>query len=635
MVQRIIKSLTREEKIGIIREQWKSMTEEERRLVLSMIAELSKTGRSELLETLNSSIYKEKKVTIEQFLDDPYYLGATGKILYKQLRKDIIDFVKGGYSELIFTGAIGYGKTFGASVILVWKLYELLIMNNPRRVFKLSDDTDIYLAVISVTKDLAIKGIFRDISNMIRNSPFFMKKYTPALFKEEIRFPGNIYLIPRATNDTSLLGLAVYAAIIDEANFYKRKNVMDKGMAEAIYNSIRRRLESRFLHKNQRFGAILLCSSAGDEDSFVAQHIKEVKNDRDVFIRDYALWDVKQTSYSNNFFYVYVGADGSIAKIIDESELDNYEKDQIIKVPWEFRKTFEKDIYGALRDIAGINISRSVQFFENKQKIKEAFDAGKNIIVLVNKTEIESDSLIDYNLDYFSKRGKEYIVKVDPDAERYIHVDPSYKNDRTGFAMAHICDVVRKYNAKLDIYEELPVFYIDALFTVVPEKNSGIISFEYIRKIIYAMAESGINITTVTMDTFQSVDSLQQLGRYFNVSFLSADSDKKIYPYFKNVIYENRLKCPYNELLYRELVKLEYYPAKNKVDHPKNSSKDLSDAVACVVYNLGQNFKGGVMRSPILFGRNFNRPFLNTDMIVFDGKEKDDDKDWDIPIIFK
>ena len=94
-----------------------------------------------------------------------------------------------------------------------------------------------------------------------------------------------------------------------------------------------------------------------------------------------------------------------------------------------------------------------------------------------------------------------------------------------------------------------------------------------------------MNIRWVTFDTFQSTDSLQILRQAgFIVGYQSMDKTPNPYTVTKYAMYDKRVNMPYHSVVERELVSLERDVKKNKIDHPPTGSKDVSDALAGVVF---------------------------------------------------
>lgn len=77
---------------------------------------------------------------------------------------------------------------------------------------------------------------------------------------------------------------------------------------------------------------------------------------------------------------------------------------------------------------------------------------------------------------------------------------------------------------------------------------------------------------------------LRQAG--YMVGQQSVDITTAPYDFVKNAIYDGRLSLPTHPKLGLELASLEKDTRKNKIDHPPHSSKDISDALAGVVYGL-------------------------------------------------
>ena len=91
----------------------------------------------------------------------------------------------------------------------------------------------------------------------------------------------------------------------------------------------------------------------------------------------------------------------------------------------------------------------------------------------------------------------------------------------------------------------------------------------------------------VSYDQYQSADSLQLLRQNrFTAGLRSMDKTPIPYEILKQALYDGRVKIPKHDKLQKELIELEFDAQKNKIDHPPNSSKDISDCLAGVVYGL-------------------------------------------------
>ena len=279
----------------IVRKEIQHLTPAEREALAIMAKEMEQNPEgSNLLQTIEESEYKEKPVDIRTFVMDDYFLGATCNNLYPKYLDDLEEFFSGGYNEFIITGAIGVGKTFVASVGMCRILYELSCLANPQKSLGLASDTNVSLVGLSVNENLAIKVVFENIATKLLASPYFSNHFPFKDTKKELRFPNNIWVAARATTDTSVLGLNLLAALIDETNFYHKASLKETmagipDRAEAIYAGIRRRIKSRFERRGRNPGKVFVVSSKKTNDDFTAKRIRGSKTDSSVFVRDYCL----------------------------------------------------------------------------------------------------------------------------------------------------------------------------------------------------------------------------------------------------------------------------------------------------------------------------------------------------------
>ena len=87
--------------------------------------------------------------------------------------------------------------------------------------------------------------------------------------------------------------------------------------------------------------------------------------------------------------------------------------------------------------------------------------------------------------------------------------------------------------------------------------------------------------------TPKSANSQQILrGKGFISGHLSMDDDTYAYDGTKQAFYDGRIKAPKHDKAQREMCSLEFNSKKLKIDHPPKRSKDVSDAMAGVVWGL-------------------------------------------------
>ena len=111
--------------------------------------------------------------------------------------------------------------------------------------------------------------------------------------------------------------------------------------------------------------------------------------------------------------------------------------------------------------------------------------------------------------------------------------------------------------------------------------------------------------TLVTMDTWQSVDSLQQLKQKgYAAEHLSVDTKMDPYDNLKSAFYEDRIDIYNYPKLFKELRQLEKDEKKKKIDHPPKGSKDIADALAGCLYTLAKH--QATQPLPILSGLSYS-----------------------------
>lgn len=604
---------------------WSRRTlDEEKKLFKNAVAELDSEEQvaleelmagmgqpASLFDQVGDIEYKHRPVDMETFVMDEYFLGKTCDSLYPQLLIDLQDFFEEGYySEAIFTGSIGWGKTFMASIAICRILYEISCMKNPHRTYGIAAGSNMSFVCLSVNETLAVKVAFENIATKIDASRYFTEHFPYERTKTELRFPGHIWVAARATTDTAALGLNTIGAMLDEGNFLPNNKSGDPRFAaldraEVIYNSLKRRLKSRFQNLGRLPGAIFIVSSKQTSEDFTAARIQDSLLDPTVFVRDYALWDVKPSElYSKEKFHILVGNEQTPSKILDAVELAQFEQEKpegciVVEIPMDFFSEFDSDLEGSIRDIAGIATVSVSPYIQRREKIEAAIDPSRFHPFSEMVLDASKGGRFKWNEMVRPRLEKgAYGVKVErlrpilnPNAPRHVHIDPALKNDALGFCMSHIGgwkDVERRGADNAVYTERAPIYVVDVILQVVPPAGDEIILGD-IRQLIYDLSGHGYTITRVTMDQFQSADTLQVLSQKgYTAELVSCDRTPEPYDNLKIALYEGRVLYYHYPPLLKELRELElrFKNKRRKIDHPVKGSKDCADALAGVCFTL-------------------------------------------------
>lgn len=566
-------------------------------------------------------LYKRRPVTMEQFIDDPYYLGASTTTLYPALREDLIALFDHPYREVIFTGALGVGKTFAASIAMCRILYELSCLIDPQEAMGMSPGSEMVLAVISRNLILAREIMKTAVDDKLKISPYFMEHFRPRFRKDNTMFPNNIRLIVGSYGSERILGGNLLGVSLDETNFPpkrkgqhittgigQKKTAAHFDIVEKTYLGLVRRIKSRFQHAGGSVsGMVMLASSANTLDSFTERKIRDCMDDPTVFVRDHTPWTVKpQDHFCGEHFYVLCSSSSLKARILEESEYDKItdewleEHDSyIIDIPVEYRDDFESNMEDALRDIAGVPTQAVSAFIQRLDAVDQCLDDREHVF---STTEWVAGPRGGWRWPLMTRPFERQLPGghteqahapiVNPKAPRWVHVDTSLSGDATGFCVAHVdywVEVVRR-NEYGDQYPEMvPHYFVDALLRIVPPPAEQIYLPD-VRRLIYDLQEHGYYFAGFSSDSYMYAEMHQQIRRRgITPALISMDKTTAPYDELKSALYEDRMKMYRYEPLLEELRNLVYDRERGKVDHPEHHAKDVSDALAGCLYGLMAN----------------------------------------------
>lgn len=529
-------------------------------------------------------------VSVEKFLFDPFYLGVSRSTIYPEVLKAIVEINSGNYSESVLTGAIGTGKTTIAVYTQAYQLYVLSCYADPHALFGLDPSSEIVFIFQSLNERTAKAVDFNRFKALIEASPYFSKFFP---FDKELqsylKFPNRIEVKPVTGAETAAIGQNVFSGIIDEINFMKvvenSKNSVDGGtydQAIALYNSISRRRKSRFLKMGTLPGVLCLVSSKRYPGQFTDQKEQEALDEiartgrTSIYVYDKTTWDVKPPgSFTGKRFWLFVGDETRKPRILEEGEREKFgEQDtsRLVHVPEEYRTDFERDIINALRDIAGRSTLATNPFIVSNEAVAACFGKVESVF---------SRDSVDFVTDKLAIYPDKILNKQYP---RWAHIDLGLTSDSAGLSIGYI-DGFKDVNLG-GVTEPLPNIIFDGVLEVRPPKGGEII-FSKIRDVLYRLREYGMDIRWVSLDSYQSVDTLQILRQQgFTTGKVSMDVSMVPYDMTKAAMMDGRLHMPEQPRARREFLSLERDEKKGKVDHPPNGSKDLADSVAGVVYGL-------------------------------------------------
>ncbi|QIG76963.1 terminase large subunit protein [Rhizobium phage RHph_Y1_11] len=524
------------------------------------------------------------------FVHSTKYLNM-GEEVWPLNMVEIEKLLTGDYDEAVFTGGIGTGKTTCALVAIAYVIYELSCMEKPHRAFDMAASSEIMFIFQSMKKELSKAVDYNRFKSMLDNSPYFCSNFQYSkLITSELRFPHNIIVKPLSGDATAAIGQNVFGGLIDEVNFMEvtedsKKSGADGGtydQAKAIYNSIARRRESRFMIQGKLPGLLCLVSSKRYPGEFTDVKMRQAEADlaatgkTAIFVYDKRSWDVKPAhNFTGLWFDLFLGDANRKPRILKDGESESFSADDqklVLKVPLEFRAKFEEDIFNNIRDIAGHSTLALHPFIMNVEALSACFNTVPSILSR-EWCDFEQTGLLIYPERF-----------TNPHYPRWIHIDPSSTVDSTGVACAHVVNFV-PINRGEEI-ELLPVIRFDFTLEVRPPPG-GEIELSNVRRLIYKLSKAGLNVKYVSLDSMQSKDTLHELAKKgYKSGYQSVDTDWTPYEVSKLAFYDGRILTPEHDHVKREWTRLERNTQKQKIDHPANGSKDVSDAMAGAIYGL-------------------------------------------------
>ena len=610
-----------------------TLTAEEKSLALSILKELKDTGKSDIYTKLLNTDYSEIPVDINTFLHDKNYLGNAlydqdGRFTlfpyWEEKLKDIFpDNFTTKYNTIIFTGAIGLGKSTIAVICLLYMLYRLLCLKDPYLYYGLQPIDKITISLMNITIENA-KGVALDKMNqMILASNWFMSHGKMAGISNLQYIPDKHIELITASSNNQVIGRAVFANFSDEVNWGITTDTEKlKKKYKTLISQIDARMKSRFMrqHGDDTYLPTLniIASSKNSEQSFLEDYIstKQKNESKTTLIIDEPQWVVDSRKDSKEKFYVAIGNKflaneliplNSPKELLNEYRAKGY---SILPVPMGYLENFRDNIDGALMDIAGIATSASLKYISGIRWNEIKTNAYKNPFV---KEIIEVGNAKDDKAQYYDFFDLSRVPSDLKSKPLFIHLDMSSgskgKGDKTGIGGVYIVGKKPKVENE-DSSNEL--FYKIAFNVSIKAPKGYDISFDKHKVFIRWLRDQGFNIKGISCDTWGGPQMQQDLAADgFEVTTISVDrldSETKTqlqYAYFKSTLYDRRIEV-YDDcdFLTEEVLGLERL-SDGHIQHPEAGTQGSKDAIDAVVgslwnasrhaedfaYNYGESFE--------------------------------------------
>ena len=385
--------------------------------------------------------------------------------------------------------------------------------------------------------------------------------------------------------------MIAHNCLMDETNFAKA-GVKDINLAKAhmkkLYDTINARISGTFRIRGEVYGKLVTSSSKNTDSDFLSDHIETQLNagNTHMLLIDRPQWEILPKSmFSNETFHFTVGDRYKRGFVVpkeheDDMHLQEY-RDQgyeVVEAPLELRSAFVADYDIALRDIAGISVAGAMGFITqecitsnvSQDRLNPFFTDTIQVGTKDNATIEEH-----FHLQVVDSRLKK--------CQMNIHLDLAEVNDRAGIAGS----VVDGNKIVEDFFgKKVSMPFFKEIFAVGVEAPRGDrMSFQKVVNFLVWLRRNGFNIGTISTDQYQSAylrEILTQQG--FITKKISVDASDEPYIGLRNALNDQRIELIKNQLQEDELVKLQRI--NNRVDHPPNGSKDVSDALCGSIWTL-------------------------------------------------
>lgn len=567
------------------------LSDDEKLKVKNILLEMSNKGQSDELAELYYDDYEEIPVDLETFLSDDMYLGKytnNGKDIYDTWKKELryvhnpVNFV----DQWAITGSTGTGKSTVATYSLCYELYKLMCLKNPNR-FYLGANETIWFLFFNLNLKLAEKTMWGKFQKALQMSPWFLERGTVTGRTNLVYQPNKDIRLDIGSTEEHALSVAVMFAAMDEMSFGQNDNVeyLQTGMM-AIYNQLYLRLSSRFSSAGRIQGRMYLISSAKSTNAVLESFIKDNEGQPGMHVSRYKQWEVLPASkFSGKWFKLAVGNELLSSYImgtdvteeqVKEAEMQGYE---VIDVPLETLHRFEMDLNRTLIDTCGISVQSSYKYIPYRI-VEPCIGTGTNPF----KSEIIKTGMKDnYKISDF------FIAELVPEVlytkKIYVHCDLSKSGDMTGISAVAVLGYKNQEryddSGGSNVLKEMVFRHIFSVGLQCPPNDE--LSMIKVKDFIhYLKYELGWNICGVSCDGYQSLMLLQSLRLDgFETREVSMDIVKNKedvgYTTFRNVLVEQRIKLLKLHELIKEITNLEKNETTGKIDHPKQTTKILSD----------------------------------------------------------
>lgn len=556
-------------------------------------------GKTKNISSIFDSYYYRPIISFEEFIS-PKYLPKMSKSLFNTWKEGLTKVFdpNKAYYEIVYSGAIGTGKSTSAMVAHAYNLSRITSLANPQQAMGVAHTTQMTLLLMSILKGKAVQVLLDPLITILDDCPLFfhVEKYkhlmevhndtkgkvTPFYVgKETIYFPNNIF-VQIGSEMRHAIGAGLFGASLDEAEF--RRGASSESVYK-LYYQMKERVRSRFI--GLRYILLTLISSVQSETGMITQYIKTLpEGSPHTVVFDYPIWEVRfpNAIKEDGYFYVMRGNVAHPSRVLTGVESEAMDQGafvvpngcKVIKVPKRYEQEFITNVSVALMNLAGMASAGDEKPFSDVEAIVDP-KLSQELTIEINLEGPNEEPLdigkILIEAGVFRKFGEYYQTARCPDSLKYCHLDMA----DSGIAGISMCHKELGVNNK--------VLYVFDFILRITTKTS--ISFESVRRFYHDLKNKfNCNIHTLTSDQYQSTALRQNWATNKiakEIHHLSVDRTAEQYWQFAAAVTAGQVKagkCPYLQ------EQLNIIRISNGKPYAENGvRKDVADSCCGSLYN--------------------------------------------------
>lgn len=471
------------------------------------------------------------------------------------------------YQSLCIEAGRRGSKSFLAAIIGAYEFYRLCAIRSPQKHYNIATSTAIAIYCIATSATQTKRTIFSQIKGLLEHIPFIkrlVEKKKIIIGEEEIKYPDKLlYIYSGNSNSASQVGSSVICLLMDEvARFdeeYKLSSTDNESNALKLWSNIG--ISGVTFGKDAKRIAISSAWCEGDAIQVLYGISKSSTGWLGFRLRS---WDLNP---------VHAARDNPV-----------------------IQAEYHLDPRKAALEFEGVRFNNISSFFKDEE-ITRSFRGSSSIHV---SSDVGEDKLVRIT-----------IHKVLPTSlSSAMHIDPAFITDSFAVAFGHR-EVIKK--------ERYAIIDGILVWDNSPEQTVGITN---VYNCIYQI-HSHRPLSKITSDHYnpETVQHLRSTGLNASVITFTQARQLELYDFFRKMLHEDRVILPVDSLWSTKL-KDELYGInliKNKkIDHRKDGSKDISDAVVSVVWHLMSDFSSSEIPSTNSIGNsipsNPNPNFFESDL---------------------